>query len=106
MATKSQRFKNEQVQAARAANPRAKKVVKKKRLRTHGRNLSQHAERTALVAYEPSDTKPSRRSTRKSHLHMRASSPLERKEQLRRSNPETRARSAQAKSTKVRGKRK
>jgi hypothetical protein len=106
MATKAERYKAELIQEARNARPKQpEKARRSKRINGPGHNLSARAGRNALVAYEESETKPSRKSTRRSHAHLRAASHLERTQKQKRARPETVARTARSKGVKVRGKR-
>jgi hypothetical protein len=66
-------------------------------------NLGARAGRNARVSYETSATSPSRKSTRGSAHHQRATNQLERTEQLKQNRPVVRARLARAQAIKVRG---
>ena len=67
-------------------------------------NLSARAGRNARVAYEQTEGRPSRRSTRASAHHQRASNQLERTHQLAQAAPERRASVSRTRSLKFRGK--
>jgi hypothetical protein len=103
MATKAERFRaNTQVENS----SRKPKTPAKTRSKTPDKphNLSERAGRTAVVPYEPSNGRPSRKSTRGSAHHLRPANPLERRVQAKQAAPETRARTSRAKSVKIRGK--
>jgi hypothetical protein len=104
MATKAERFRAEaQVEnSSRKAKTRPAKTRSKAPDKPH--NLSARAGRTAVVSYEPSVGRPSRKSTRGSANHLRPVNPLERRVQAKQAAPETRARTSRAKSVKIRGK--
>lgn len=104
MATKAQRYLATVVaeRSIRNATERPKRQRPPKPRKAH--NLSERAGRTARVSYEASNGRPSRKSTRGSEHHHRASNKLERTNQLRQSGPEARARLTRVQATKVRGK--
>jgi hypothetical protein len=66
-------------------------------------NLGARAGRNARVSYETSATSPSRKSTRGSAHHQRATNQLERTEQLKQNRPTARARIVRTRVLKVRG---
>lgn len=106
MATKAEQLRamvlSERAQQNATARRRAGHGTTAENSKAH--NLSARAGRTARVSYEESAGRPSRKSTRGSEHHQRASNRLERTRQLAQSAPENRARLARARSAKVRGK--
>jgi hypothetical protein len=79
MPTKAQLTKAEEFQTRRAATVAASGSIPPRRTPVPAKphNLGERAGRHAAVAYEASETKPSRKSTRKSKHHLRAAAQLE-----------------------------
>jgi hypothetical protein len=104
MTTKAQQFRSDELEKQRSLKrePASRRSASSKPEKAH--NLSARAGRTARVSYEPTNGRASRKSTRGSAHHQRATSQLERTHQLAQSKPETRARASQARGVKVRGK--
>jgi len=108
MATKAERFRAETIVERSIkkrttlppppANARREKPEKKPH------NLSVRAGKNAVVAYETSEQRPSRKSTRASAHHLRASNKVERTAQLAQFKPERRSSANRARSQKIRGK--
>lgn len=104
MATKAQKFKSDETALQRARTPAPARIEKSVPPPAKTHNLSERAGRKAGVSYEVSDTKPSRKSTRGSKHHLRASNHIEHTEQLRQASPETRAAISRAQAIAVSGK--
>ena len=106
MATKAERFRAatavEQAVRRASARPTARVSEGPKPQKAH--NLGERAGRSARVAYEAANGRPSRKSTRGSKHHPRAASRLERTKQLEQSSPTVRAALAKGQIIKVRGK--
>lgn len=104
MATKAERFAAalNAERARRNASARSQGTARSKTPKAH--NLGERAGRAARVGYEASSGRPSRKSTRGSAHHQRATNQLERTHQLEQSSPEARAGVALRKALKVRGK--
>lgn len=101
MATKSQRFKAEEIQRNRKpSDPKPARSAPK--AKPH--NLGERAGRNALVRYEDSSGPPSRKSTRKSLHHQRPTNPLERTVSQKHASSESRAARESVKALSVRGK--
>jgi hypothetical protein len=98
MATKAERFKAETM--AMHKRPATKKKVTAEK----PHNLSARAGRKALVRYETQAEGASRKSTRGSAHHQRATNPLERTAKQTQAKSKTRATGARTKSLRVRGK--
>ncbi len=107
MPTKAQLTKAEEFQNRRAASIAANGSTPPPR-RTPApakpHNLGDRAGRHAAVAYEASETKPSRKSTRKSAHHLRAASQLEHTEILARTTSKARSAVASVRARTVGGK--
>jgi hypothetical protein len=104
MATKAERYRAEAQVENSARKPKVRPAKTRSKTPDKPHNLSARAGRKAAVSYEPSNGRPSRKSTRGSAHHLRAASPLERRAQAKQAAPETRARTSRAKSVKIRGK--
>jgi hypothetical protein len=104
MATKAERFRAEAQVENSSRKPKAPAARTRSPRPAKPHNLGERAGRVAAVTYEPTNGRPSRKSTRKSANHVRAATPLERATHQKRSAPETRAATSRARSMKVRGK--
>jgi hypothetical protein len=105
MSTKAQRFQAATLieQSSKNATGKRTKTASSKPA-GEGHNLSRRAGKTARVAYEATAGRASRRSTRGSANHQRATNQLERTHQLAQGSPERRASASRARASKVRGK--
>jgi len=106
MPTKAQLTKAEEFQNRRAASIAANGSTPPRRTPVPEKphNLGERAGRHAAVAYEASETKPSRKSTRKSAHHLRAASQLEHTEILARTTSKARSAVASVRALTVGGK--
>lgn len=104
MATKAERFRAESQVENSSRKTKTKKAPARSAPVAKPHNLGERAGRTAVVTYESSNGRPSRKSTRKSKNHQRPNNALERTAQLKRTAPEARAAKSRARSVKIRGK--
>jgi hypothetical protein len=104
MATKAERFLATELveRSIRNAGAHPKRRSPRKPEKAH--NLGDRAGRAARVSYEASNGRPSRKSTRGSEHHQRATNRLERTNQLKLSAPGARARRARAQTLKIKAK--
>lgn len=106
MATKAEKFlattSMERARRNVSARPKPTRKAAARTATTH--QPSARAGRNARVSFESSNGRPSRKSTRGSEHHQRATNQLERTEQLRQSAPKVRAAIARARTVKTRGK--
>lgn len=105
MSTKSEKFHATTLVARSIENEKSRGTAgRRAQPAAKAHNLSSRAGRQARVAYEETEGRPSRRSTRGSARHQRASNQLERTHQLAQTAPERRASVSRTRSLKFRGK--
>jgi hypothetical protein len=106
MPTKAQLTKAEEFQTRRAATVAANGSIPPRRTPVPAKphNLGERAGRHAAVVYEASETKPSRKSTRKSKHHLRAAAQLEHSQVVAHTTPKAHASVASVRTMAVGGK--